>query len=364
MVSFINSYFILPGSHTQAFVSFATANPPPLPPLPPPPPNFVAFSQPIHLPPPLPMPVDTTSNPIRQSVNPSFSNPGSNSGLRGNLFVPHQLRQRVPQQTSAFSIKSASLPVSIPQIQPKAQSPPRSIPLAATASKISSSNTPASTFAAQPLLYSKNSSSVEKPVTPSKPDLVFSRTPSVAVSPVEVQKKLEQLVTLKNEKSSTTSANSKSVTMSQANESFDDMDTESGSGKKKGKKVSKKARYVRMAAGQTWEDESLADWDTDDFRLFCGDLGNEVNDDVLARAFSKYPSFQKAKVIRDKRTGKTRGYGFVSFKDSHDFIKAMREMNGKYVGNRPIKLRKSQWKDRNMDVVKKKVKEKVKMGLR
>lgn len=68
----------------------------------------------------------------------------------------------------------------------------------------------------------------------------------------------------------------------------------------------------------------------DDFRIFCGDLGNDVTDEVLIRAFSKYPSFVKAKVIRDKRTNKTKGYGFVSFKDPQDFIKAMREMNGKY----------------------------------
>lgn len=69
----------------------------------------------------------------------------------------------------------------------------------------------------------------------------------------------------------------------------------------------------------------------DDFRIFCGDLGNDVTDEVLIRAFSKYASFVKAKVIRDKRTNKTKGYGFVSFKDPQDFIKAMREMNGKYI---------------------------------
>ena len=67
----------------------------------------------------------------------------------------------------------------------------------------------------------------------------------------------------------------------------------------------------------------------DDFRLFCGDLGNEVNDDVLTRAFSKYASFQKAKVVRDRRTNKSKGYGFVSFKDPNDFTRAVREMNGK-----------------------------------
>ena len=54
-----------------------------------------------------------------------------------------------------------------------------------------------------------------------------------------------------------------------------------------------------------------------------------MNDDILGRAFGRYPSFLKAKVIRDKRTGKTKGYGFVSFKDPNDYVRAMREMNGR-----------------------------------
>ena len=78
-----------------------------------------------------------------------------------------------------------------------------------------------------------------------------------------------------------------------------------------------------------------------------GDLGKEVADSHLVAAFSKYPSFLKAKVIRDSKTGKTKGYGFVSFKDPDDFTKAFREMNGKFVGSRPIKLRKSNWKERS-----------------
>ncbi|KAI9208856.1 uncharacterized protein BJ171DRAFT_487505 [Polychytrium aggregatum] len=107
---------------------------------------------------------------------------------------------------------------------------------------------------------------------------------------------------------------------------------------------------VRAAGGEIWEDKSLLDWDDNDFRLFCGDLGNEVTDDLLSKAFMKYPSMVKVRVVRDKRTQKSRGYGFVSFKDPNDFVKALKEMNGKYIGNRPVKLRKSSWADRNVDI--------------
>ncbi|GMI79148.1 hypothetical protein like AT3G04500 [Hibiscus trionum] len=112
------------------------------------------------------------------------------------------------------------------------------------------------------------------------------------------------------------------------------------------KAETKKKAIPRKAAGQSWEDPTLAEWPENDFRLFCGDLGNEVNDDVLSKAFARFPSFNMAKVVRDKRTGKTKGYGFVSFANPSDLAAALKEMNGKYVGNRPIKLRKSNWKER------------------
>ncbi|XP_052564250.1 RNA-binding protein 42-like [Culex pipiens pallens] len=128
-----------------------------------------------------------------------------------------------------------------------------------------------------------------------------------------------------------------------------------GNADRRGKKDRK---TVRVAGGQTWEDPSLGDWADDDFRIFCGDLGNDVNDELLTRTFNKFASFQRAKVIRDKRTSKSKGYGFVSFKDPQDFIRAMKEMDGRYVGSRPIKLRKSTWKNRSIEQVRKKDKEK------
>ncbi|XAR65864.1 hypothetical protein NMG60_11011848 [Bertholletia excelsa] len=66
----------------------------------------------------------------------------------------------------------------------------------------------------------------------------------------------------------------------------------------KHKAETKKKAVPRKAAGQTWEDPTLADWPENDFRLFCGDLGNEVNDDVLSKAFSRFPSFSMARNFR------------------------------------------------------------------
>ncbi|KAF9937928.1 RNA-binding protein 42 [Mortierella antarctica] len=119
----------------------------------------------------------------------------------------------------------------------------------------------------------------------------------------------------------------------------------------KAAKAKAAATVIRKAAGLTWEDPTLLEFDENDFRLFAGDLGNEVTDELLTKTFSKYPSFLMAKVVRDKRTQKSKGYGFISFAEPDDFARAWKEMNGKYVGNRPIKLRKSQWKDRNVEIV-------------
>jgi len=113
-------------------------------------------------------------------------------------------------------------------------------------------------------------------------------------------------------------------------------------------KKEKEKKFIRKAAGTTWEDISLSEFPENDYRIFVANLGNEVTDEWLKKSFSKYPSFAKAKVIRDHRTTKTRGFGFVSFLDSDDFIRALREMNGKYIGNRPCRLTKSRWEDRSL----------------
>ena len=80
----------------------------------------------------------------------------------------------------------------------------------------------------------------------------------------------------------------------------------------------------------------------------------QVTEELLAHAFSKYPSRQKTKIIRNKFNNKSKGYGFVSFSDPYDAAKALKEMHRQYIGNRPCKISKSCWQDRNIKNVRRK----------
>jgi hypothetical protein len=122
----------------------------------------------------------------------------------------------------------------------------------------------------------------------------------------------------------------------------------------------KRLGTLRACAGEVWEDKTLLEWAEGDFRLWAGDLGNEVNDDVLAAAFRRFPSFARAKVVRDSATHKSRGYGFVSFLDPKDALAALKEMHGQYVGNRPVRLQRCQAEDKDAREVRRRDAERVK----
>ncbi|KAK8183268.1 hypothetical protein HDK77DRAFT_301464 [Phyllosticta capitalensis] len=103
----------------------------------------------------------------------------------------------------------------------------------------------------------------------------------------------------------------------------------------------KQKTVVRSGGGKTWQDSSLLEWDPAHFRLFVGNLAGEVTDESLYKAFSRYTSIQKARVVRDKRTTKSKGYGFVSFSSGDDYFQAAKEMNGKYIGSHPVLIKRS-----------------------
>eukprot|EP00835_Amoeboradix_gromovi_P000133 NODE_4_length_55019_cov_0.425091.p35 type:complete len:139 gc:universal NODE_4_length_55019_cov_0.425091:43555-43139(-) len=88
------------------------------------------------------------------------------------------------------------------------------------------------------------------------------------------------------------------------------------------------------------------DFDPSHFRIYVGNLGDEVTDVMLLDCFQEFKSFQKAKVVKDYKTGRSKGYGFVSFKDGPDFLKALKEKNNTFLGRRPMKIKKSKWKSK------------------
>ncbi|KAF2197019.1 hypothetical protein GQ43DRAFT_226605 [Delitschia confertaspora ATCC 74209] len=73
------------------------------------------------------------------------------------------------------------------------------------------------------------------------------------------------------------------------------------------------------------------------FHIFVGDLSNEVNDEVLLQAFSNFGPVSEARVMWDMKTGRSRGYGFVAFRDRADAERALSSMDGEWLGSRAIR---------------------------
>ncbi|CAN4078333.1 unnamed protein product [Withania somnifera] len=79
--------------------------------------------------------------------------------------------------------------------------------------------------------------------------------------------------------------------------------------------------------------------DTPEYTIFVGDLAADVSDYMLQETFrANYPSVKGAKVVTDKATGRTKGYGFVKFGDESEQLRAMTEMNGQFCSTRPMRI--------------------------
>ncbi|KAL5699771.1 Oligouridylate-binding protein 1B [Ranunculus cassubicifolius] len=73
------------------------------------------------------------------------------------------------------------------------------------------------------------------------------------------------------------------------------------------------------------------------FNIFVGDLSPEVTDATLYACFSVYPSCSDARVMWDHKTGRSRGFGFVAFRNQQDAQSAINDLTGKWLGNRQIR---------------------------
>lgn len=71
-------------------------------------------------------------------------------------------------------------------------------------------------------------------------------------------------------------------------------------------------------------------------RLYVGGLPYETTDDELKELFSEAGTVESAKVVTDRYSGRSRGFGFVEMANDDEAMKAIESMNGKQIGERSI----------------------------
>jgi RNA recognition motif-containing protein len=73
-------------------------------------------------------------------------------------------------------------------------------------------------------------------------------------------------------------------------------------------------------------------------KLFVGGLAWATTDDSLKTLFAQAGNVVSATVIKDKYSGKSKGFGFVEMSTEEEAEKAKKELNGKDLDGRPISV--------------------------
>ncbi|GLT42786.1 hypothetical protein SLA2020_167700 [Shorea laevis] len=79
-----------------------------------------------------------------------------------------------------------------------------------------------------------------------------------------------------------------------------------------------------------------------EFRCFVGGLAWATDDQSLERAFSQFGEIVESKIINDRETGRSRGFGFVTFRDEKSMLDAIEGMNGQNLDGRNITVNQAQ----------------------
>jgi len=72
--------------------------------------------------------------------------------------------------------------------------------------------------------------------------------------------------------------------------------------------------------------------------LYVGNLAYEVTDDELRELFSSVGEVRSAKVIIDRMSGRSKGFGFVDMASEEDADKAVQELNQQQFHNRNLRV--------------------------
>ncbi len=73
-------------------------------------------------------------------------------------------------------------------------------------------------------------------------------------------------------------------------------------------------------------------------KLYIGNLPYSVDDDSLHSRFAEFGEVQSAKVITDRETGRSKGFGFVEMADDSAADTAIDKLNGADLGGRAINV--------------------------
>ncbi|KAB8268821.1 hypothetical protein BDV30DRAFT_199809 [Aspergillus minisclerotigenes] len=76
-------------------------------------------------------------------------------------------------------------------------------------------------------------------------------------------------------------------------------------------------------------------------KLFIGGLAWHTTDESLRSGFEKYGAVEEAIVVKDRDTGRSRGFGFVRFSSEADAEAAAQEMNNQEFDGRTIRVDKA-----------------------
>jgi cold-inducible RNA-binding protein len=77
-------------------------------------------------------------------------------------------------------------------------------------------------------------------------------------------------------------------------------------------------------------------------KVFVGGLSWDTRDDGLRQAFESFGEITEAKVITDRDTGRSRGFGFVTFVRDEDAKTAISKMDGTALDGKTIKVNEAQ----------------------
>lgn len=73
-------------------------------------------------------------------------------------------------------------------------------------------------------------------------------------------------------------------------------------------------------------------------KLYVGNLAFSVTDDELHQAFTSFGNISSARVVMDRMSGRSKGFGFVEMEDDQSADEAISKMDGQTIGGRPVRV--------------------------